>query len=231
MGLNGPRETHPAYGIACFSHITSTHGVRVFDSDILHPRYIELSIHTATCQRDLNRDWIHSDKEVFSIRMSEAQFGALVSSFGTAGVPVTIEGPPWERIELPEEESRLNISAQETRQAADKALSEITRANAILQEVLEAKPPKIKDIRDAARRLRSAIENAPANMKFAADSLTKHTEDVVTKAKADIEAMAEAHVRSLGVDIEALGGAKFLELTEATQVTEVTEATESTEDK
>lgn len=45
------------------------------------------------------------------------------------------------------------------------------------------------EVREAMRRLLAAIDNAAPNVDFASKQLVEHTENVVQKARADIEAM------------------------------------------
>ena len=44
-------------------------------------------------------------------------------------------------------------------------------------------------MRDLLRTLKIVTENLPSNMEFAAKSMTEHVENVVTKARSDIEGM------------------------------------------
>jgi hypothetical protein len=57
-------------------------------------------------------------------------------------------------------------------------------------------------MRELLATLRNATGNLPSNMEFAAQSLTEHTENVVVKAKADIEALMVRATQN-GVAIEA----------------------------
>ena len=49
---------------------------------------------------DLNRDWIHSDRQVASFHMSEAQWASFISSQGGGGTPITFESRPIDSAEL-----------------------------------------------------------------------------------------------------------------------------------
>lgn len=50
----------------------------------------------------------------------------------------------------------------------------------------------------------------PSNISFAAQSLTEHAENVVQRAKADIEAMVVARAKQLGLDPSDLDGSLAL---------------------
>ena len=124
---------------------------------------------------------------------------------------------------------RLALSAAETRNAANRAFEGIQKATDHLDDVLSRKCTAAEK-RDALRSLRAAVSNAPANVKFAADSLSEHAENVVTKAKADIEATIDHRARQLGIDpaglqfraIEGHGPAEDLPMIDAAPAEEST---------
>lgn len=192
-------EVHPAYGMISVHRVTGGSGV-LFDSDIRHSETVVLSVKRASRKRDLNRDWIHPSSklvdELCEVQMSLAQWASLVSSFNTMGVSCTIRSTMNEH-DVPglEFDSRLAVSAAEVRGAAKRAMAEVEAALG----TVEAKPTKAN-----LRTLRARIENLPANLKFAADSLTEHTENVVQKARADVEAMIDSRARQLGMDPAAV---------------------------
>lgn len=90
-----------------------------------------------------------------------------------------------------EYEPRLALSMDEVGNAAHKSMEEIQAAFDAYEK------HKTKDNRD---RLKYAIKNAPANMGFAAKSLSEHAENVVQRARADIEAMVVSKAEQLGID-------------------------------
>lgn len=189
-------ETHPAFGMVTVNRTTSSGGVSLFDSEITHQHFVSLRISTATRKRDLSRDWIHPRNPIIEIAMSETQWGALVSSVGSSGVPVTLD---WTREEgdLPDipYEPRMQHNLAEIKNVAKKMFDGAMAALA----AVELKPTKVN-----IRNLRIRMENSAPNVVFAAESLTEHVEAVVNKAKADIEAMSrEADRRNaLGAPIQ-----------------------------
>lgn len=186
-------EHHPAFGHARMSRVSAVPGAVLFDSDIRHQHYVTLTVSGATRKRELHRDWIHVDKPLVEISFSEAQWGALVSSFGSSGVPCTLSWTQKDGIipELPFQ-SRLKSSHDEVRAAADAAMSKVQAAMAAYTEK-----------RSAAnlRSLQFAIDALPSNMTFAAESLTEHAEKVVQGMRADLEAMVDARARELGIEV------------------------------
>ncbi len=184
-------EQHESWITVAASQVQST-GCRLFDSEITHRHYITVRVCRCSRSRDLNHDWIHSERQLMEFAMSQAQWGAFVSSFGQGnGVPATLfydhDGP----VAQAPYESRLRESAREVRNAGDKATAEIAGAYAELETAFERGAGK-REMRDLMRTLKYRVQNAPSGMEFAADSLSKHVENVVTKARADVEAMAVA---------------------------------------
>lgn len=194
-------ETHPAFGMVSVSRITSTPPATLFDSEIQHGQFIRLTLNRATRKRDLARDWLHGESaDLVVIDMSEAQWASLVSSINTSGVPVTIRALPGQR-NLPGLvfNSRLALSAKEATSSAAKTFEEIRERVADLVEI-ESRKHGVKERREAVRALQRAVTNVGPNIGFAARSLTEHVENVVVKARADIEAVVASHAQHLGIE-------------------------------
>ena len=189
-------ESHPAWGVVRVSR-PHAGGIPMFDSEILHSDFVTLEVGPATRQRDLNRDWIHGgSRKHIEIRMSMAQWGELVSSFGNgSGVPCTVERLQGARLPEVPHDPRLGLSMDEAVTAADRHFDRI-------REAMDAYSEK----RSAAnlRALQSAIRNTEANVKFASESLAEHAEAVVAKARADVEAMVDSAARAVGIDPTAV---------------------------
>lgn len=183
-------ERHPAFGVARFNKVHGT-GASLFDSEIKHDHYVIFEIDQASRKRDNNRDWIHPQETVVQIAMSEAQFGALVSSFGSgAGVPVTITRIGVESIEGPPYEPRMKQSVKEVEGAAEKLVAQIEDAREAVQEAFDRGAGK-KEMKQLLFHLECMVGNAKANARYAANTFTEHVKNVVTKARYDIEAAVQ----------------------------------------
>src|SRR6476646_10686413 len=85
------KESHPAWGLVSAHRVSSTPGAVLFDSDIQHQHYMQITLRRASRDRGLSRDWIHEEgPTLIESNMSEAQWAAFVSSTNTSGVPCTI---------------------------------------------------------------------------------------------------------------------------------------------
>jgi hypothetical protein len=192
-------EQHPAFGMIGASRVSNSgHGSTLFDSDIRHQHTVIVRIATATRKRDLNHDWLHRKREFVEVEMSEAQWASFVFSMNSGtGVPCTIRQREDERL-VPglNYEPRLAESMDEVHAAGERALAGIREAF----EVAAEKPTKAN-----MRHLGAVIGNAVPNMEFAATSLGEHAENVVQRARADIEAMVLAKAQHLGLSPGDLG--------------------------
>lgn len=194
-------DAHPAFGMINASRGSSSPpGQTLFDSDITHQHTVRVTVSKATRKRDLNRDWVHGGaKTLIEVEMSEAQWASFVSSMNTSGVPCTIRATEtdWKIPGLPYD-PRLAHSMTEVKQAAHKSFGRIQEAMVAYEKALADKAPaKVRN--EALRDLHFAIQNTEPNLSFAAESLTEHAENVVQKARADVEAMVYAEATALGL--------------------------------
>lgn len=183
-------EKHPAFGLIGANRYQvggAGGGSILFDSDVRHGHTVGIKVYAAQRRRDLHRDWIGTDNRmpIVEVEMSEAQWASFVSSMGHGdGVPCTIRTAHEDHL-IPglTPEQRLQESMDEVRGAADKMMAEIQEAFAAFKEKRSAANLKT---------LESKINNAAPNVAFTAKSLTEHAENVVQRARFDIEAMAVA---------------------------------------
>ncbi len=190
-------ESHPAWVLIGASRVSGTPGAVLFDSDIRHNHYVSVKIEEAERKRDLNHDYIHGRKRIIEIDMSEAQWASFVSSMNTTGVPATLRAREDDYLipEMPYA-PRLQVSMDEVHGAAEKAQAKVEEAFAAYKEHKTAAN---------LRALEIAVGHITPNMDFVAKSLGEHAENVVTKARADIEAYVVSKANQLGLDPADLG--------------------------
>lgn len=198
-------ESHPAWALIGVSRVSSSPpGATLFDSDIQHQHSMVMTISRAERRRDLKRDWFHGREKLIEVQMSEAQWASFISSPNAGqGVPATLRrfGKDWNVPGVPYE-PRLRASLDEARNAAQEAFQEIQDAFAAYDEHRTAKN---------RRNLEATIKNAPANVSFAAKSLSEHAENVGQRMRADIESMVIAKAEQLQIPPEDLLDVKLLE--------------------
>lgn len=192
-------ETHPAFAMIRASRTSQTPGSVLFQSDIRHGHSVRIVIETADRKRNLNHDWVHGGKQLMEIELSEAQWASFVSSMNTSGVPATLR---WTAADgqLPElpYDPRLAHSMAEVKEAAAKTFGRI-KAAMVAYDALP-KDAKAKEKREALEEIRRSVQHAEANLAFTANSLNGYAEDVVSKARADIEAMVQQEAARLGLE-------------------------------
>lgn len=193
-------EAHPAFGRIAAARLSSTPGQVLFDSDITHQHTVRITVQGAVRRRDLHHDWIHeSGPAIVEVELSEAQWASFVSSMNTSGVSCTIRQTLADH-QIPglAYDPRLAHSMTEVKTAATATFAKIAAALADYEAAVEAKAGA-KVLREKLRVLHFAIEHTEGNLAFAARSLSEHAENVVQKARADIEAMVGAEAQRLGL--------------------------------
>lgn len=196
-------EEHPAWGMIGASRVQcGPPGSTLFDSDIRHGHTIVVRLGAASRSRDLHRDFLFNERGIIEVEMSEAQWASFVSSMNVGGgVPCTIRRRGRELVPGFPFTPRMKESLDEVRSAANRAAEKVRTAFVVYAEKKNAAN---------LRSLQTAIENMPANVTFAATSLTKHAENVVQRARADIEAMVVAKAQQLGLEPGDVTGTALL---------------------
>lgn len=200
-------EQHPAWVLLGASRVSSSPpGVSLFDSDIRHQHYVVVSLKRATRKRDLGHDWKFGRETIIEVAMSEAQWASFVSSMNTGdGVPATLQfDRTQDNPEVPgvPYAPRLQLSMDEVHGAAAHAEAKVREAFTAYKEHKTA-----GNLRD----LEIAIGHMTPNIDFAAQSLSEHAENVVQRARADIEAFVVQKAQQLGLEPGDLGRPLLLE--------------------
>jgi selenocysteine lyase/cysteine desulfurase len=108
----------------------------------------------------------------------------------------------------------------EVKDAAVRTFAKIREARDAYEQALADKAPA-KERAEKLRALHYAIENSGANMHYAAKVLVEHTENVVQKARADIEAMVAAEATRLGLTSDQAQGLLELPVLEGEVTAEI----------
>jgi hypothetical protein len=195
-------EQHPAWILVGASRVSSSPpGAVLFDSDIRHMHYVTVRVKRATRRRDLSHDWKYGRDTIVEFAMSEAQWASFVSSMNTGdGVPATLEWDATQddpQVPRMPHAPRLQVSMNEVHSAAAEAQAKVQDAFATYAEKKNAAN---------LRALEIAIGHMTPNMDFAAKSLSEHAENVVQRARADIEAFVVQKAQQLGLDASDIGG-------------------------
>lgn len=197
-GDRGTTLKHPAFGQILASRVSATPGAVLYGSDFRHHHFMTIRIKRSELHRNLSKDWYHSREELIEVALSEAQWATFVSSPNSGdGVPCTIEqlsGTSLPSIPLRKQEdehkkeanSKLAEAASRVQEAIDEIEGEIGKS---------LSGAKKKQILESLHRLRRDMEDS---LPFVAESLGKHMEKTVERAKIEVNAYIESTVRRAG---------------------------------
>ncbi|NVL49870.1 hypothetical protein F2S72_08970 [Pseudomonas syringae pv. actinidiae] len=211
LDMGGPMEreksTHPAFGqISVIRSSVSGNGLELFGSDLNHRNVLTITLNTAHLDRQLNRDWIHGDRQVVSFHMSEAQWAGFVSSPGGAGVPITFEtrAPDNAGLEkMPRIESPETMTEQFDREIRERCESYVEHAKQLTERIEQAladgKANKgmLKELHDMSRKLSVGMPNT---MAFVQKQMTGAMEKLVTSGKIELEAYVNDMAMRTGIE-------------------------------
>lgn len=182
------KETHPTYGMIGASRVSAQPGVYCFGSRIRHNAFVEITIRGASLSRHLNHDHYFADNELISVRLTEAQWATFVSSPNVGmGVPCSLDHVLMERCgEVPPPADSISQAKHEARKEAAELMEQMNALCGELEKAVEE--PKKRELRDILRRLKCAVGYFPSNHAYLFKSFEEHVENVVTDAKASVEA-------------------------------------------
>ena len=207
-------DKHPAYGTISLSRVScGPPGIALFNSPLYHQNIIKLAISHAEVQRDLSKDWVHSNEEIVSVYMSNAQFGRFISSTGQgSGVPCTINR--LLRDSIPELD--IGIGTKDTFEAeikssAKEATSGLRQALQKLDKALLGKVLRKTDIKEIANELITAAKHVDDSIPFILSQFERATDKVIQDAKTEIEAFQQDLALRTGMKVIAENSMKLID--------------------
>ncbi|MGK2894947.1 hypothetical protein [Klebsiella michiganensis] len=199
--------THPAFGLVRVGRVSSS-STNLFDSDVDHREFIELTFHSAAIERDGYSDNLTKGEDrrpLLVARLSAAQWAAMVSSFGVGeGVPCTLSKiRDGKLVHLPEIDKAETMHERFSNDIAARVRKDITRIEAITDQlgslIASGKIGK-RDLRDIYDSLSSAVNNLPGNMAFGAELTQEAVDKIVASGKAEVEAYIAGAAMRLGLE-------------------------------
>lgn len=192
--------THPAQGQITLSRASGK--ASLYGSDFDPSHYISLTIHTSKLHRHLNNDWHHTDREIITVEMTEAQFATLITSVGLGkGSLCTIARRDMKSVpQLPPAKPRADqFKAELLGEMSDT----IETMKAAIAEVEGMKLPKGKT--DRIKSLFGQLEKMlSGSVPFIASQFDEHMETTVEAAKMHLHGhITGAGLQSLGLNPEA----------------------------
>lgn len=195
----GVKTTHPSYGTLLFSRRTGAKEA-LFGSSIQHRDTICMTLHHASIERGLNRDWIHGDKVIAKVEMSYSQFAEAITSMNIGtGVPVTVRWTEKDgKIPLCDFVSKREQFEDEFKLQRENA----TRLSAeLIQEVTELFNQKgtLKkaDKEEILRKLNKLKMDIGINTDFIVNQFNEQMDKTITEAKGEIEAFCQNKINAI----------------------------------
>lgn len=196
----------PAFGTVSV-HRVQGH-TRLFGSTVAHSQFISIKVHTAVRARELNRDWVHSDREIVEVWMSSVQFSEMLTSIGQGdGVPCTLhhyrdpetgQAVTVKSSDVPEDH-RADKIHQEFVEETARVTSDLRKTVQKLKELLNGPPAKKSDLRVVEHDLEMVEQQLRADLPFIMKSFREKIEETVRDAKGEIEAFVASKIESTGL--------------------------------
>jgi hypothetical protein len=204
--MNDTKEKAPYMGVINVGRVSGQ--ADLFDSDVRHQHFIEVSISQASRERHLSTNWIHGEEELVSVWMTELQWAHFVSSFNQgSGTPVTLRHIRGKRVELPPPaRPETTKFKQEVMETAKESLDALRGAVAKLEAALvpKAKLPNKGELTAILSDLGGALRHFTANIPFVETQFDEHMEKKLNEAKTEFEGYMGSRLRDLGLEAAAL---------------------------
>ena len=198
---------HPAYGTIEVSHPMGGSDV-YFGSRVEHQSRVCVTISTGSLKRDLSNDWIHSEKLLLELELTDAQWAQFVSSHSGRATPCTFRHYPKGALEngleiVPgiagDPDARPSFS-EEMRKTLRKEVADLRDAVKRMDAMLESGKLGKKELQDIRNNVAWGAERVASNGGFVAEQFTEHMETVVSDARIEIEATMRNTIQTIGLD-------------------------------
>lgn len=209
-------QEHPAYGRITLTH-PSGGNTEMFGSDIVHNDRIALRIDLGYEETAYGIPHYRSQPQsrggrVVELEMTAYQWAGLVASHSGNGVPCTLRYiTPHGQGNLPLIKDQNTSTEQATREV-EGSLRAMMKAHAEGLEALETLVAKGKATKGELKAVLDKIQNIhtklPEVTAFALDTFVEHSETVMARANAEVEASINSLIMRTGIkalDLKPLG--------------------------
>ena len=159
-----------------------------------------MTLHHASIERGLNRDWIHGDKVIAEVEMSYSQFAEAITSMNIGtGVPVTVRWtekdekiPPCDFVSKREQfEDEFKTQRKNATRVSEELIQEVT-------ELFNQKGTlKKADKEEILRKLNKLKMDIGINTDFIVNQFNEQMDKTVMEAKGEIEAFYQNKVNAI----------------------------------
>jgi hypothetical protein len=196
----GPEEKHESWGMISLGRWSSSHGEVFFNSPLRHHHGISLTLHRASRRHSLNTDRVYAEEEIFDVNLTEVQFGQLISSFNVGGgTPCTIGRINGKRMSKCPPEILKEKVGKDVRRHFEETHQLVKEAQELASRLIE-KPSVTKGERKSLKQKLDFLEvNLSSNLDFLKSCFVGEIEQVVTEAKAELQAHANSVIQQTGI--------------------------------
>lgn len=197
-----PQE-HPSYCTVRFARIQSNGNQAFFGASIKPNNYVQLEIYEADIRRDLSHDWIHGNKRIIEVAMTEQQFAECITSLNMgSGTPATLKFLGNSRLPEP---PFMGKAEQHSKEFANK-MSELAGTISLNMEkartILNAdKPMSKKERAEILNIIDSGLMQISSNIPFYDKSFKEQMNRTISEAKMEIEQHIVNRARAVGLPL------------------------------
>ncbi len=194
------REQHESYGKIRISKISG--GLSLFDSEVGNGGAIQIQISTAHLNRDLNHNWIHSDKELVEVYLSPLQWAeAITTAMNTDGVPCTLSRVMGKTMERTPENDVVGKFEDEVAAGFEQRMKDVVEAENRIRDILATKGAiKKGELREAYDILNKGIRHFESNMNYTKKCFDEQMDKTVLEAKQQIHHYVNTTIQELGIE-------------------------------
>ncbi len=194
------REQHESYGKIRISKISG--GLSLFDSEVGNGGAIQIQISTAHLNRDLNHNWIHSDKELVEVYLSPLQWAeAITTAMNTDGVPCTLNKVMGKTMERTPENDVIGQFEDEVATGFEQRMKDVVEAENRIKDILATKGAiKKGELREAYDILNKGLRHFESNMNYTKKCFDEQMDKTVLEAKQQIHHYVNTTIQELGIE-------------------------------
>jgi len=220
-------ETHPAFGLASFSRISTNAHMPFFGASTRPEHYIEMKIMAGAQKRSLSSDRYreaHPRKTYIAVRMTPVQFSEMITNMNMgSGVPVTIEQFDDEAVEpLVNYDNRIKAIEKTFKIRMRKFAERLKEYDQKISTLLE-KTTLSKADRDSIKNMMHMNNmEIEKNLPYFTKCFTESAEKISNEVMSNLEAAIMGKITGAGLDALGLSKEQFIGINDQ-QSTEDTE--------
>lgn len=211
--LDWTSQSHPSFGMIGVSRVSGE--ASLFDSDVKHGHYIQITIHEAEKIRTgFTQEHVHARKELLQIRMSFAQFAQMITTQNVGdGTPCTLayvkgdEQEPWAtrwggRPDPPDPKPFIDKFHAVGKERVERILNNIDDATEMMKKLFagEEKPTKA-NLKTAVDAMASARQDVQSNLPYLMECLDEEMEHKLANAVTEFESYVSGSLQDKGLEV------------------------------